>query len=89
MSTTKPQFNCRLDPQIDREIDAHSRVSGVAKGKLVEQLWNFYNLRDLRTLREKLCAEALVNRNPKQVSELYLLMLALQNILKGIQDESN
>lgn len=89
MSTTKPQFNCRLDTQVDQEIDAYSRTSGVAKGKLVEQLWAFYNVRDLKTLRERLCAHALTCTEPKQLSELYLLMLALQNILKGHTREDN
>lgn len=83
MSTTKPQFNCRLDPQVDQEIDDYSRQSGIAKGKLVEQLWAFYNARDLKTVRERLSAYALTCSEPRQLSELYLLMLALQNILKG------
>jgi len=89
MSTTKPQFNCRLDPQVDTEIDDYSRQSGIAKGKLVEQLWSFYGLKDLRGLRERLCAHALTCRDPKQISELYLLMLSLQNIMKGHVNENH
>jgi hypothetical protein len=89
MSTTKPQFNCRLDPAIDKEIDDYTRVTGVAKGKLVESLWNFYNMKDLRVLREKLSAEALICHDPRKLSELYLLMITLQNILKGIKDDNS
>jgi len=91
MSTTKPQFNCRLDPEIDKEIDNYARTSGIAKGRLVENLWNFYQIRDLKGVREKLCGHALVSHDPRELSQLYLLMLSLQKILngKGVSSDSN
>lgn len=88
MSTTKPQFNCRIDVQTDTEIDEHSRITGVPKGKIVETIWSFYKMRDLRALRSRLCEEALTTSDPSKLSELYLLALSLQNILKRFKDDN-
>lgn len=66
MPTNKPQFNVYLDSQIEKEIAAYSQKYGAKKGKLVETMWRFFNLRDLDTLHHKLAIKLLDGVDAKE-----------------------
>ena len=83
MGTEKPQFSCYLDPIIDAEIKAHLKLSGQAKGKFMEQLWRFYNLRDNTLLYDKLASRFTKDVEPMQRIWAQRIVNLLQRILKG------
>lgn len=83
MATRKPQFSCYLDPSIDAEIETYLAKNGLAKGKLIEQLWRFYNFRDQSLILEKFAREAAKEMSPKDKYFFNKLVTLLQTILKG------
>ena len=83
MATHKPQFNCYLDPQVEQEIADHLKQTGLPKGKLVEQMWRFYNLRDLGQLHTKLAAFVVQSFDPNQAVWLARISALLKKVLQG------
>lgn len=53
MSTVKPQFNCYVERDVHEEISEYMELTGIPRGKLVEQMWRFYQMRDITLLKRK------------------------------------
>jgi hypothetical protein len=83
MGTNKPQFSCYLDPQIQKEIDAHLTQSGQTKGKLIEQMWRFYNLREPSLLYDKLASRFTRDMTPQLREWAQRVVVLLQQVLRG------
>jgi len=87
MATKKPQFSCYLDPQIDAEIEAHLTKTGQAKGKLIEQLWRFYNFRDQVLMLERFATQVSKELSEKDKKFIERLLLMLKTTSKGDNDD--
>lgn len=83
MGTNKPQFSCYLDQKIAQEIEDHLAKSGHAKGKLIEQMWRFYNLREPSILYDKLAALMTQEMSTQQRASAERVLALLQRALKG------
>lgn len=83
MPTNKPQFNVYLDPGVHQEIDQHATRIGAKKGKLVESMWRFFNLRDLPGLHDKLAAKVSNGLVEKERSEILQLFRLLQRTVES------
>lgn len=83
MTTKKPQFSCYLDPAIDAEIESHLKKSGQAKGKLVEQLWRFYNFRDQNLMFDRFATRFTRELSEQDIVFARRLVTLLQNALRG------
>jgi hypothetical protein len=85
MATNKPQFNVRLDPAAYTAIDSYATSSGIPRGRLVERMWERFQLTSHIAIQE-VCdhLEAFVVRGVPQrdSAPLYKLMLALQRAFK-------
>jgi hypothetical protein len=81
MATTKPQFNCYVDPQIQKEINEHLTRTGLAKGKLVETMWRVFSMKSIPTMVERL--ELYISRGMQERDIVHLkrLSLLLQRML--------
>lgn len=82
MGTEKPQFSGYIDPQVESEIKTHLERSGQAKGKLIDQMWRFFNLRDLNLLYDKLASIFTGELTPHQKSWARRVITLLQNALR-------
>lgn len=83
MATSKPQFNVYLDPTIREEIEAHVTRTGVPKGKLVESMWRFFNLRDIPMLVDRMAVYITKGVPDKDLPHLHKLMIAIK---KGLDE---
>lgn len=82
MATNKPQFNGYVDQQTYDETAKFLEKTGVARGKLIENMWRFYNLRDVALLQQKVTLLASEGIPERDVPQLYQTMLVLQRALK-------